>query len=46
MHTKPDYECDIWQYTSKGKIAGCPGRVDLNALIFDLIGKAGTSPIS
>ena len=39
MHTKPDYPCDLWQYTSVGKIAGCPGRVDLNVLMKPLTGK-------
>lgn len=30
---KPDFPCDIWQYTDKGKIAGIEGYVDLNMLI-------------
>lgn len=30
---KPDFPCDIWQYTDKGKIAGIKGYVDLNMLI-------------
>ena len=30
---KPDFPCDIWQYTDKGKIAGINGYVDLNMLI-------------
>lgn len=29
---KPYYPCDLWQFTSKGKLAGVNGRVDLNAL--------------
>jgi GH25 family lysozyme M1 (1,4-beta-N-acetylmuramidase) len=29
---KPDYPCDLWQYTDKGKIAGYDGYVDLNQL--------------
>ena len=28
--TKPAYECDLWQYTSTGKIAGISGNVDKN----------------
>ena len=28
--TKPAYECDLWQYTSTGKIAGIKGNVDKN----------------
>lgn len=28
----PKYPCDIWQYTSKGKITGIQGNVDLNVL--------------
>jgi peptidoglycan hydrolase-like protein with peptidoglycan-binding domain len=31
--TKPSYPCDLWQFTSMGKIAGIPGRVDLNMII-------------
>ena len=27
---KPIYECDLWQYTSVGKIAGIKGNVDMN----------------
>lgn len=30
--TKPDFPCDLWQYTSNGTLPGVPGRVDLNAL--------------
>lgn len=30
--TKPNYECDLWQYTSKGKIAGISGNVDMNII--------------
>lgn len=30
--TKPDYPCHLWQYTSKGTLAGVKGRVDLNAI--------------
>ncbi|MDA2567480.1 GH25 family lysozyme [Bacillus cereus] len=29
---KPDFPCDIWQYTDKGKLAGVPGDVDMNLL--------------
>lgn len=28
----PKYPCDIWQYTSKGSVAGIKGNVDLNLL--------------
>lgn len=28
----PKYPCDLWQYTSNGKLAGVAGRVDLNVL--------------
>ena len=37
--TKPDYPCDIWQYTSKGKLPGINGNVDLNTL-------TGTKPMA
>ena len=37
--TPPDYPCDLWQYTSKGKLPGVSGNVDLNKL-------TGTKPLS
>ena len=33
--TKPAYECDLWQYTSTGKVSGISGNVDLNVLMND-----------
>lgn len=30
--TKPIYPCDLWQYTSTGRVAGISGNVDLNIL--------------
>lgn len=33
--TKPAYECDLWQYTSTGKIDGINGNVDMNILMND-----------
>lgn len=30
--TKPAYVCDMWQYTSTGKIAGISGNVDMNVI--------------
>jgi GH25 family lysozyme M1 (1,4-beta-N-acetylmuramidase) len=35
QHTKPAYDCDIWQYTSVGKLAGVKGNLDLNVLVGD-----------
>ena len=29
---KPSYFCDLWQYTSVGKISGISGKVDLNVI--------------
>lgn len=48
QNTKPDYACELWQYTSKGKVGGVNGDVDLNALNGDktlewFIGNAGVS---
>jgi GH25 family lysozyme M1 (1,4-beta-N-acetylmuramidase) len=31
--TKPAYDCDLWQYTSTGKIGGINGHVDMNILM-------------
>jgi len=33
QQTKPAYPCDLWQFTSVGKIAGISGRADLNAIM-------------
>lgn len=33
--TRPDYKCDLWQYSSKGKAPGISGNVDLNMIIGD-----------
>jgi len=30
--TKPSYTCDLWQYTSKGKVDGIKGNVDVSVL--------------
>lgn len=30
---KPSYFCDLWQYTSTGKISGIKGNVDMNIII-------------
>lgn len=30
--TKPAYVCDLWQYTSTGKISGISGHVDMNVI--------------
>ncbi|MCB6745879.1 hypothetical protein LI105_14955, partial [Anaerostipes hadrus] len=30
---KPDYPCDLWQYSQYCKVAWYPGTVDLNLLI-------------
>lgn len=30
--TKPAYICDMWQYTSTGKVAGISGNVDMNVI--------------
>lgn len=32
---KPKYKCDLWQYTSQGKIAGIKGHADLNVITED-----------
>lgn len=32
---KPSYDCDLWQYTSTGKIAGISGNVDINITMKD-----------
>ena len=32
---RPAYACDLWQYTSKGRLPGIKGDVDLNMLVGD-----------
>lgn len=32
---RPDFPCDVWQYTSKGRLPGISGDVDLDMLIGD-----------
>ena len=32
---KPDFKCDLWQYTDKGRLDGYPGYLDLNKIISD-----------
>lgn len=32
---KPDYACDLWQYTESGKVSGISGNVDINVLNSD-----------
>ncbi|WP_427107712.1 hypothetical protein [Lysinibacillus xylanilyticus] len=29
---KPDYPCDLWQYTESGSVSGIKGNVGLNVL--------------
>ena len=33
--TRPAYTCDLWQYTSTGKVDGIAGNVDLNGVTGD-----------
>ena len=37
--TKPDWPCDLWQYTSQGRVDGISGNVDMDML-------TGTKPMS
>lgn len=30
--TKPSYKCDLWQFTSTGRVAGIDGNVDMNVI--------------
>lgn len=32
---KPDYSCDLWQYTQKGRLNGYSGNLDLNKILSD-----------
>jgi peptidoglycan hydrolase-like protein with peptidoglycan-binding domain len=32
QHTKPDYPCDLWQFTSLGKLDGYSGSLDMSVI--------------
>ena len=36
---KPDFACDLWQYTEKGKVFWYGGNLDLNKLNGDKIAR-------
>ena len=44
-YKEPQYECDLWQYTSEGKVDGISGNVDLNVIINQGIIKADTPAV-
>jgi peptidoglycan hydrolase-like protein with peptidoglycan-binding domain len=35
QHTKPDYPCDLWQFTSLGKLDGYSGSLDMSIINSD-----------
>ncbi|HIS51952.1 MAG TPA: peptidoglycan-binding protein, partial [Candidatus Onthomonas avicola] len=43
MHTRPNIDGELWgwQYTSKGKVSGISGNVDLDVMYGDYFGTAG-----
>ncbi len=38
--SEPQLECDIWQYTSEGKVDGIEGSVDMNIILSDDVVKS------
>lgn len=36
-YTEPQYECDVWQYSSSGKVSGITGSVDLDTIFSENI---------
>lgn len=38
----PSLECNVWQYTSSGKVDGISGNVDMNILYDDIANEGGT----
>ncbi len=44
-YKEPQYDCDVWQYTSEGKVAGIAGNVDLNVIINEGIIKTLSKPV-
>lgn len=45
-HTKPSHYCDLWQFTSSGKVPGISGNCDCNALAGNRIQDSFTGPIT
>ena len=39
----PSLDCDIWQYTSSGKVDGISGKVDMNYMYRDLLDEIGSN---
>lgn len=39
----PSLDCDIWQYTSSGKVNGISGKVDMNYMYRDLLDEIGSN---
>lgn len=44
-HAKPGHYCDLWQFTSAGKVPGVNGNCDCNALAGNRTKKSFTGPI-
>lgn len=44
-HTKPSHYCDLWQFTSAGKVPGINGGCDCNALAGNRTKESFTGPI-
>lgn len=43
-YKEAQYECDVWQYTSSGKVNGISGNVDMNIIYNAGIIKSGSEP--
>lgn len=43
-YKEAQYECDVWQYTSSGKVNGISGSVDMNIIYNAGIIKSGSEP--
>lgn len=41
----PQMDCDIWQYTSEGKVSGITGNVDMNVIYNSGIIRSATKPL-
>ena len=42
-YKEAQYECDVWQYASDGKVSGISGNVDMNIIYNDAIIKKATT---
>ncbi|MBQ8001391.1 MAG: hypothetical protein IJ298_09405 [Ruminococcus sp.] len=44
-YVEPQYDCDVWQYSSQGKVSGITGNVDMNVIYnSDIVKSSAVKP--